>query len=340
MAHEIEKDDSLFYAGAVPWHGMGKYVGENPVTTAEALEQSGLNWRVKKIPIQAAFTHQVTQQPIVAKTDEFFATVRNTDLKILGVVKSDYTVFQNQECFDFMDAVLGEFGKVRWHTAGSLRGGKHVWMLAQLTDLEYEVLHGDVIKNFVLLSTSHDGSCAVTAGHTDVRVVCANTRRLALAGMKGDGSIKIRHRSNIASKVEEAQRVLGLMTEQVKAVKEVNQWLAAQVVNKEYTKAFVNTMFPIKGERTTRAENVQRDIYDLIDGGKGTEIAGVRGTRWGLLNAVTEYSNHHKTYRDMTASSGTTADENRLWSLWYAEGRAMADEALAYLTDKKPLVDG
>jgi phage/plasmid-like protein (TIGR03299 family) len=335
VAHNLFATDTMMYVGKTPWHGLGKYVGDSPLTTIEALKQSGLDWRVKKIPIQAAFTHPKTNQPLIATTDEFFGVVRNTDLKILGIVKGDYTTFQNEECFDFMDSVLGEFGKVRWHTAGSLKGGKVVWMLAQLTDLEYEVLNGDVVKNYVLLSTTHDGSGCVVAGHTDVRVVCDNTRRLAMQGMKGDGSIKIRHKGDMSSKVEEAQRVLGLMTEQVKVAKEVNQWLASQKVDGAYTKAFVDTMFPVKGEKNTRAENVQKDIYALIDGGKGTNIPGVRGTRWGLLNAVTEYTNHHKTYRDMTASSGSTADENRLWSVWYTEGKKMADEALAYLTERE-----
>lgn len=337
MAHRIESDDTMMYVGEVPWHGLGTYVGDNPLTTAEALEKSGLNWKVKKLPIQCSFNHKTTGEALLATSDEFFGVVRSSDLKILGTVKGDYQCFQNEECFDFMDAVLGDFGKVRWHTAMSLKGGKLVTMLAQLTDLTYEVLHEDVVKNFVCLSTSHDGSSSVMAGHTDVRVVCDNTRQLALQGMRGEGGyIKIRHKGNMTDKIEEAQRVLGLMTEQVKATKEVNQWLAAQSVGRDYIKDFVDTIFPIKGEKnTTRSENIQRDIYKLIESGKGTDIKGVRGTRWGLLNAVTEYTNHEKTYKDMSASSGTSADENRLWSLWFTEGKKMADDALAFLTDKK-----
>jgi phage/plasmid-like protein (TIGR03299 family) len=333
MAHNLE---NMFYVKSegVPWHGLGTAV-ENALTTAEALKQSGLDWRVKKVPIQAAFTHQSNDRQLLATSDEFHAVVRNTDLKILGVVKSDYQEFQNQECFDFMDEVLGDFGKVRWHTAGSLKGGKHVWMLAQLTDLEYEVLNGDVVKNYVLLATSHDGSAAVTAGHCETRVVCSNTRAVALAEMKRDGGyIKIRHKGDIHSKVGEAQRVLGLMTEQVAKVKEMNQWLASQAVNKNYVDDFVNAMFPLKGENHTRMKNVQETVRWLIDFGKGTNISGVRGTKWGLLNALTEYGNHHKTYRDMSKSGGSSSEENRLWSLWYAEGRNMANEALAYLTEK------
>jgi len=338
MAHEIE---SMAYnvSNGVPWHGLGTPV-QGTMTTAEALRAAGLDWKVKKVPLQATIRHQGTGEALVAHTDEFFGVVRNKDLKILGVVKGDYQCFQNEECFDFMDSVMGPFGTVRYETAMSLKGGKIVCMLAQLTDLTYEVLHGDVVKNYICLSTSHDGSTSIMAGHTDVRVVCDNTRQMALSDMKKDGGyIKIRHKGDMRSKVEEAQRVLGLLTDQVHKVQEVNKWLANQTVNSAYVKDFVDTLFPIKGEtRTTRSENIQKEIYNLIESGKGTDIPGVRGTRWGLLNSVTEFLNHVKTYKDMSASSGTSASENRIWSLWFSEGRKMADEAVNFLTDKKTKV--
>ena len=60
----------------------------------------------------------------------------------------------------------------------------------------------------------------------------------------------------------------------------------------------------------------------LYQGGKGTEIPGVRGSAWGAVNAVTEFTSHSKRAgrslgadRLMSAVDGSAdAANQRAWS--------------------------
>ena len=42
--------ETMFYAREAPWHGLGVRV-EDALSSKEALEKSGLNWRVLQRPI-------------------------------------------------------------------------------------------------------------------------------------------------------------------------------------------------------------------------------------------------------------------------------------------------
>ena len=76
----------------------------------------------------------MVQEPVYTGQNElvqgYKANVRDSDRKVLGVVTDRYKIVQNEEAFSFTDALLGE--GVRYETAGSLQGGKSVWLLAHL----------------------------------------------------------------------------------------------------------------------------------------------------------------------------------------------------------------
>lgn len=91
------------------------------------------------------------------KLEGYKANVRDSDRKVLGVVTDRYKIVQNEEAFSFTDALLGE--GVRYETAGSLQGGKSVWLLAHLPH-EY-IISGERISPYLLFSNTHDGSGAV-----------------------------------------------------------------------------------------------------------------------------------------------------------------------------------
>ena len=117
MAANVE---SMFYVRKAPWHGLGTRVMEAPDSKG-ALELAGLDWRVLQEPIYTTEGEAICG---------YKANVRDSDRKVLGVVSDRYKIVQNQEAFAFTDELLGE--GVRYETAGSLQGGKRVWLLARL----------------------------------------------------------------------------------------------------------------------------------------------------------------------------------------------------------------
>ena len=141
MAANVE---TMFYVREKPWHGLGTNVEEAPASK-EALIAAGLNWNVRSEDIH------LENGKIV---EGYKANVRDTDKAVLGVVTDRYRVVQNREAFAFTDALLGE--GVRYETAGSLLGGRKVWMLARMPH-EY-VIGGERISLYLLFSNAHDGS--------------------------------------------------------------------------------------------------------------------------------------------------------------------------------------
>ena len=133
--------ESMFYAGREkPWHGLGTQVEEAP-TSADALRLAGLDWTVQRKPIQVCGGRKV---------DNFFANVRSSDGAVLGVVSDRYQVVQNAEAFAFTDALIGGEGQVHYETAGSLMGGRKIWLLAKLPDTE---IVGDKTEPYLCFST-------------------------------------------------------------------------------------------------------------------------------------------------------------------------------------------
>ena len=65
------------------------------------------------------------------------------------MVSDRYRIVQNEEAFQFTDDLLGE--GVTYETAGSLQGGKKVWMLAKLP--EKYIIAGDEVTHIWCSST-------------------------------------------------------------------------------------------------------------------------------------------------------------------------------------------
>lgn len=131
--------------------------------------------------------------------DNFFANVRSSDGAVLGVVSDRYQVVQNAEAFAFTDALIGGEGQVHYETAGSLMGGRKIWLLAKLPDTE---IVGDKTEPYLCFSNTHDGSGAIRVCMTPIRVVCNNTLNIALNGAKRAWSV--RHTGDIQAKLQDS----------------------------------------------------------------------------------------------------------------------------------------
>jgi phage/plasmid-like protein (TIGR03299 family) len=312
----------MMYAGATPWHGLGTYVGEQRLTSAEdALRLAGLSWKVEKFPVMTEVKHRKTGEMLRVTSQEHFVVVRNTDLQALGVVGTQYTPVQNTEAFSMLDSIAGPSGALSYDTAGSLKGGRQVWILAKLDRLSFEAVPGDRQDQYLLLLNSHDGSGTLKLFFTTVRVVCANTRAMALSSRQG--GIDLRHTSGIKNRIEDAQAALGLAVVEQAKYRELCEYLAGLSVNTAKAKTLLEELIPDPAKaKPTRARNKRDRILGLFEGeGQGSTMRGVRGTGWGFLNAVTEYTTHH--------ASGD--DEKRLTSAVFGSNKDLVERAQSLL---------
>lgn len=312
MAHQITKSDSLMFVGSTPWHGMGTEL-PSLATAAEAILAANLGWQVIQEPVITAAGKQM---------DGKFINVRDDNGDPLGVVGDQYRILQNSEAFDFFDRVTQDPHGPKYETAGSLWGGRKVWMLAKMPGL-LEVVPGDTVEPYILLSNSHDGSSAIRVQLTPIRVVCANTLNAAHSG--SGKCIKVRHSGDIGLKVDKVQDALGIIRHSFEETLQTYQLLAdTRVTDDQVTEVLVKLFPETKSDRA----NLQRDrVRELAVAGMGN--AQVAGTAWGLYNGFTELVDH----RNNRDSTRVDARDMRLNSIAMGSGFDAKADALQTILD-------
>lgn len=300
MAHELEigSNGEVAFAlrGEPAWHGLANVLfDENEhVSTSAMLESAKLNnWnvRLESLPMPEGYRN-TTENQLVVRNNPF-----DGEPDVLAVVGKKYKVVQNEALFAFGDGILD--GGATWESAGSIKGGKVVF--GSLVVPREFVLDpqgaNDKTKTYLLVHTSHDGSTAVQANITPVRVVCQNTLNMALKDSKQ--SFKIRHTSTVEGRIDEARRVLGLTFDHMDAFEAMAQELfATEITNDKFTK-LITDLYPEPEDGAKVAKTRWEDKIDMLQSLylTGPTNANITGTAWGALNALTERIDYYRTGR-------------------------------------------
>jgi len=320
MSHELEIIDGngqMFYRGETPWHKLGTFIDpEKELTSEEAIVAAGLDWEVETQPLYLADGTLAPSRAVV-RTD------RND---ILGVVGNGYTPLQNRKAFDFFDPFI-QSKQAFFETAGSLRGGKRVWVLATLNSDVMRIKGDDVVKKYILLSNSHDGTMAVRAGFTPIRVVCNNT--LSMAHQKGTSQlVRINHGSNVEENVERVREIMNLANQQFEATAEQYRFLANKQVNQTDLETLVKLVFTgpkyveMEKDGLTPNKRIIENIIPLFEKGRGNDMAEIKGTAWAAYNAVNEYLQYER----------GSDEDTRLNNMWFGDSATLNQRALDIIT--------
>lgn len=280
MAAEVE---TMFYTREKPWHGLGIRVMEAP-GSKEALTLAGLDWKVLQEPI-----YTEGREPVRG----YKANVRDFDRKVLGVVTDRYRIIQNEEAFAFTDALLGR--GVRYETAGSLQGGRKVWLLARLPH-EY-IITGERISPYLVFSNTHDGSGAVRVAITPVRVVCSNTLNLALSTARRSWSMI--HTGNIQDKLREAEDTLFLAEKYMDSLGKEFEALRMKKLSDKQVEEYIEVLLPVEDGSTPQQvknmgrlrEDLRRRYFDAPD------LKYVGNNAYRFINAVSDFATHAEPLR-------------------------------------------
>lgn len=324
MSHEVESMMSA--EGKVPWHKTNCVViDDDAVSTTKALELAGLDWEVELQP--SGFMHGDR----FIEADNAFHVVRNTDQRIVGSVGSRYNPLQNRDGFSWGDDLLAAAEGAHWITAGSLKKGQQVWMLAKLP--ETAVIAGmedEVIQPYILISNSHDGSTGLRADIVTIRVVCNNTFTAALQGAKR--TVKVRHTKNMAKRMHTAKDVLGVKTNYLNKLVEVGSEMAKTEMSMRQFDNFLEKLVPTKdedgakkeGRALTMATDKQEQIKVIYT--NTDDLQNIKGTRWGALQAVVDFHDHH------VESRGEDKGEKRMQRILNPTPANLTHKAFALLS--------
>lgn len=314
MSHEISQTNGIAEivcgSGKAPWHGLGAVV-KGLLTSKDALERAHLDWRV--------IEQRVNVNGVSLPETEYKAICRSDNLNCLGIVKGRYEPIQNSEAFDFFDSICGQ-GEAVYDTAGALRGGKQVWLLAKVDGSQ--TICGDEHRTYALLLTSHDGSFATQINWVTERVVCANTLSIAMRGAQN--VLKIRHTANWKDKAEQAVRVLKAGQSYFANVQEALEGLGKHLLTPDQMVEFSKVLVPAKDENEIpkRTQNIRDELNRLFETGAGNKGQ----SRYDALQAVTDYADHFQTIR------GTNS--TRLESGLLGSGAELKQRAFDMLTSE------
>lgn len=327
MAHMVEK---MMYrkTEGLPWHTLGVPVQDDDIYDIEkCIDHSGLNWSVVTAPLytKVKMFDELSDSYIEVHSgkaiDCRLATIRSDNKAVLGSVGPRYVPLQNRAAFDFFKPFLDE-RLASLDTAGSLDEGRKVWVLSKLSLDDADILPGDTLRKYILLSNSHDGTNAIRVGFTPIRVVCMNTLKMAHSD-DATKLIRIRHHKAAKNKLEAFRDVMNLANQEFEATAEQFRALAKnQVASMKDMRTYIKIILKIEDEDeklSTRTKNQIEKIFNLFEGdAKGSDIPGVRGTWWGAYNAVTEWLNYERGHNN----------DSRMNSLWFGDSANVSALAL------------
>ena len=324
MAHMIDETTgraAMAYTGATPWHGLGQAL--TPGASIETwTREAGLGYDVLESPVlySSLASTELQQWP------DRKVLHRSDTGAPLAVVSDGYRVVQPAEIMDFFRELV-ELGGFQLETAGALSDGRRVWALASVADAA-PVVSRDLVKPYLLLGTSYDGTMATVAKFTAIRVVCNNTITAAVGGYgeKSLGYLKsaVRVLHSERFNAESVRLQLGIVANAWESFLVQSRQLADQPMAAEAADAFVAELLqPYHTSKLPVNETrAYKRILALFNGGAiGSELPGVAGTKWAMLNAVTELVDHER----------GRSNNTRIESAWFGAGAALKARAAELL---------
>lgn len=313
----------------IAWHQLGTRT-DGAITAEEALKGAHADFNVSLQPVVAITPEMET---LIANGESIpaeelkkmlignrMATMRTDYNEVLGVVGDGYGVVQNREAFNFIDILTnGELGSntPTIECAGVLGKGERIFITAKFPE-SIAIGKDDIINNYVIFTTSHDGSGAVTCLLSPIRVVCQNT--LNMAFRENNGRVSFKHTRNVSQRIDltnevnakHAYRVLGLYNtymdvfkakiEKLAQTKLEDKWvddiLAQTILPEDSYKIFKDSDFGINADGiSTRSQNSFNAIKDAFYNGIGQEYLEPNTGLW-MINGLTTYYQNNNVWKD------------------------------------------
>jgi phage/plasmid-like protein (TIGR03299 family) len=328
---------AMAFMGETPWHGLGQEL--TPDADLETWrKEAGLDFTVLKTPVN--YVHAGGDDGRLFTFNGRYVLYRDDTHAPLSVVSGRYRIVQPAEVLDFFKTLVDTAG-FQLETAGALDEGRKIWGLARVND-GAPIIGQDIVRPYLLLATSFDGTLSTTAKFTSIRVVCNNTLTMSAGGNAREGagqteidrtegavvqSVRVAHSERFDP--DEVRARLGVVLNAWDRFKVQSRLLAERSVTEAQADKFVfdliePTLSVPAGQTTpdVRSSRGYKRIMELFGGeAKGYDMAG--WTAWGLLNAVTEYVDHER----------GRSDSSRMDSAWFGSGEGLKNKAFKMAND-------
>jgi phage/plasmid-like protein (TIGR03299 family) len=302
-------------------------------TSEEAIERAGLDWEVGMTPIYMNVGQQDNSS--FTPVPSYNAIYRKDTGESLGIAGGRYTPFQNRHAFAMLDSTTEDPGGPKYEVVGSFRGGRMVWALLRVpTDII--ITPNDVVNQYLLAVNCHDGTHSFSIQYVPRRFVCSNGLQMALR--QASYSFKARHTENIATKVHEAQQVLGIVKKTGDYLREVYPKMLEYHPSETELTRYLNDLLSVPEPAPAGAVNFD-ELADIISTRKANQVMAVRqyyhegpgqaevvGTAWGAYNSMTGWV-------DNVRPSEKKSVEDNAYSTWFGSGARIKEQAFEKTLD-------
>jgi phage/plasmid-like protein (TIGR03299 family) len=352
-----------YKVNGLPWGGKLGIDVQDCNTSEEVIKKAGLDFFVEKCELVAKMPFSINGDnsindqmgdfsyggSIYRECPNGYATYR-TDKNIpLGIVKSKYEVIQNIDAFNFINSAIGE-DKAIFQKAGCFGYGHKVFITAKLPIST--TVGGDPIDNYLVFSTSHDGSGSIDILFTPVRMLCLNMLNSSIE--ESSSHIRIKHTKTAKDRLDFGAEMLKIAIEYAKSSQLLyeslltikmtddqvrdyiarlqlnsNQYNALTECNKDYNirKLFDKDYITLqRNEISTQKSNTINTIFDYYKNGIAQEP--IVGSAWGAYNAITGY------YSNIKNQEG----EKRMNNLIFGNDRLATSKALNLVMQYKEAI--
>jgi phage/plasmid-like protein (TIGR03299 family) len=304
---EEYNNKSLARLNKQAWTRAG--VAVNAGSASEAAKQAGLDWTVSNKPLfaeiePASIDMHGVSQALYKQVTNRNAMVRNDTNEVIGVVGDKYKIVQNMEVFSALDTLV-DSGDARYTAAGEYNNGANIWMVMELP-IGVNVAN-DPHAAFLLVQSSHDGSCAVRIRPIIERLFCSNQINKLIKGKKtNDFTYVMKHTTNSELSVQDIRNITQLTYQAIEEYEVTASGLLKREVStaqvRDYFKrvwALPSTVEDKPYHLLTQGERRQQTIA-ITARDKAWQVynesetqANIRGTAFGAWQAVVEYADHH-----------------------------------------------
>ena len=319
MSHEFE---SGVMFGKSAWHGLGTTLPSDDPRRKDvegAMIAAKMSWHVSKVPVATRRTEDIPEAYRGRIIDDMFAVCRDVEPHYLGMVGTQHETLQNVDLFRWYQPFL-DSGQAEFETAGSLRGGRVVWVLARMCEEDYRIADRDHVRPYILLSSSHDGSMATRAGFSPVRVECANLLRMA---HEEGNLLRVKHTQSQHEALKLVRETMDLVRGEFRATSDQYRRLAEFQINRQDLADYVRQVMEVKprtelawSDIPTRTKNKMELMIDRALTGVGQD--GRELTAWTAYQGVTQFVTHDR----------NKDNDKRLHSAWFGSGGVMNKRAL------------
>jgi phage/plasmid-like protein (TIGR03299 family) len=279
-------------------------------SASEAARQAGLDWNVMLADMEAIVSNKVNEYETI--TDHYPVPKRQAVLKlgkentneVIGVVGNKYKIVQNMEVFSALDTLV-DSGDARYTAAGEYNNGANIWMVMELP-VGVQVAN-DPHAAFLLVQSSHDGSCAVRIRPIIERLFCANQiNRIIKGKSKNAYTYVMKHTTNSELSVSDIRNITQLTYDSIQEYEAVASTLLQRKVDDRQVRnifkavwSLPSTVEEMPEHLLSQGEKRQRTIalagresaWNIYSQSETQE--NIRGTAFGAWQAVIEHADHY-----------------------------------------------